>query len=164
MSDATAPSITPEHYRTTLGHFCTGVTIVSAMSDGAPVGFTCQSFSALSLEPALILICPGKTSSSWPKIEAAGHFCVNVLSEEQEELCRGFAMSGADKFAGIGWTPAPSTGAPLLHGALAWVECRLDSVQDGGDHVVAIGRVLEMGSSPGAPLLFYRGGYGRFAV
>ncbi|MHB8467393.1 MAG: flavin reductase family protein, partial [Acidimicrobiales bacterium] len=135
MSDATAPSITPEHYRTTLGHFCTGVTIVSAMSDGAPVGFTCQSFSALSLEPALILICPGKTSSSWPKIEAAGHFCVNVLSEEQEELCRGFAMSGADKFAGIGWTPAPSTGAPLLHGALAWVECRLDSVQDGGDHV-----------------------------
>ncbi|MHB8465550.1 MAG: flavin reductase family protein, partial [Acidimicrobiales bacterium] len=72
--------------------------------------------------------------------------------------------SGADKFAGIGWTPAPSTGAPLLHGALAWVECRLDSVQDGGDPVGAIGRVLEMGSSPGAPLLFYRGGYGRFAV
>lgn len=164
MTDASAPPIASEHYRATLGHFCTGITIVTAMADAEPVGFTCQSFAALSLDPPLVLICPGKASMSWPKIEETGHFCVNVLGEDQEELCRGFAKSGADKFAGIGWTAGGATGAPILTGALAWVECALDSVQAGGDHVIAIGRVLEMGVHEGAPLLFYRGGYGRFAV
>jgi 3-hydroxy-9,10-secoandrosta-1,3,5(10)-triene-9,17-dione monooxygenase reductase component len=164
VTDAAAPPIAPEHYRATLGHFCTGVTIVTAAVDGAPVGFTCQSFTALSLDPPLVLICPGKASTSWPRIEAAGHFCVNVLGEDQEEVCRVFATSGADKFAGIGWRTGPSTGGPLLTGALAWIECRLDSIQEGGDHVIAIGRVLELGVHEGAPLLFYRGGYGRFAI
>jgi flavin reductase (DIM6/NTAB) family NADH-FMN oxidoreductase RutF len=164
VTDATAPPISPEHYRATMGHFCTGITIVTAIDQGEPVGFTCQSFAALSLDPPLVLVCPGKLSSSWPRIEAAGHFCVNVLGDDQEEVCRGFAMSGADKFAGIGWTPSAASGSPLITGALAWVDCRLDSIQDGGDHVIAIGRVLEMGVHEGAPLLFYRGGYGRFEV
>jgi 3-hydroxy-9,10-secoandrosta-1,3,5(10)-triene-9,17-dione monooxygenase reductase component len=158
------PVISQEHYRASLGHFCTGVTIVTAHGDDGPAGLTCQSFSALSLDPPLILVCPGKSSSSWPKIEAAGAMCINVLAEDQEELCRGFATRGADKFAGVGWQPGPFTGAPVLTGALAWVECRIEAVHEGGDHVIAVGRVLDLGTSEGRPLLFYRGGYGRFDV
>jgi 3-hydroxy-9,10-secoandrosta-1,3,5(10)-triene-9,17-dione monooxygenase reductase component len=163
-ASADASPIASEHYRATLGHFCSGVTVVTSRLDGVPVGFTCQAFSALSLDPPLVLICPGKSSSSWPKIEASGHFCINVLGEGQEELGRVFATSGADKFEGIGWTPGSATGAPKLADVLAWIECRIDSVQDGGDHSIVIGRVLEMGFQAGAPLLFFRGGYGRFAV
>jgi flavin reductase (DIM6/NTAB) family NADH-FMN oxidoreductase RutF len=161
MTDA-EPVIGQEHYRATLGHFCTGVTIVTAVGADGPAGFTCQSFSSLSLDPPTVLVCPQKASSSWPRIEAAGHFCVNVLDEGQEELCRAFAKSGADKFSGVGWTPA-GTGSPILTGVLAWMDCRLDSVLDGGDHLIAIGRVLELKvANPGKPLLFYRGGFGRF--
>jgi 3-hydroxy-9,10-secoandrosta-1,3,5(10)-triene-9,17-dione monooxygenase reductase component len=159
-----AAAISPEHYRATLGHFCTGVTIITAAGDDGPAGFTCQSFSALSLDPPLILICPGRGSTSWPKVEAAGAFVVNVLAEDQEDLCRGFAMKGVDKFAGVGWSPAAASGAPIIHDCLAWIECRLDGVLDGGDHVIAVGRVLEMQATTGRPLLFYRGGYGRFEV
>jgi 3-hydroxy-9,10-secoandrosta-1,3,5(10)-triene-9,17-dione monooxygenase reductase component len=153
-------AIAPEHYRATLGHFCSGITIVTAAGNDGPSGFTCQSFSALSLDPPLILLCPGKGSTSWPKIEAAGSFCVNILAEDQEELCRGFAMRGSDKFAGIGWTPGLSTGAPVIAGSLAWIECQLEATHDAGDHVVAVGRVLEMKAHDGRPLLFFRGGYG----
>lgn len=158
------PVVAPEHYRATLGHFCTGVTIVTAVADRSPAGLTCQSFSALSLDPPTVLVCPGKGSTSWPRIESAGAFCVNVLAEDQEELCRGFAMKGADKFAGVGWTPGPFTGAPVITGSLAWIECRLEQVHDAGDHVIAVGQVLDLKSSAGRPLLFFRGGYGRFDV
>jgi 3-hydroxy-9,10-secoandrosta-1,3,5(10)-triene-9,17-dione monooxygenase reductase component len=166
VTDTTAPSIPPERFRTVLGHFCTGITIVTARDATGPVGMTAQSFTALSLDPPLILLCPGKASSSWPRIEAAGAFCVNVLGEEQEELCRGFAVAGADKFAGVGYSAAPHSGSPLLTGAIAWVDCRLDALYDGGDHVIAVGRVLDLGveSEAAKPLLFYRGGYGRFEV
>lgn len=163
--DRTAdPIITPEHYRATLGHFCSGVTIVAANGDDGPAGFTCQSFSALSLDPPLVLVCAGKSSTSWPRIEATGAFCVNVLGEDQEELCRGFATRGADKFAGIGWTPGPLTGSPVITGALAWIECRIQEIHDAGDHVIVVGRVLDLAAGDGRPLLFYRGGYGRFEV
>ena len=165
MTESTAPPISPEHFRAVLGHFCSGITVITAVDDEGPVGLTAQSFSSLSLDPPLVLVCPAKSSSSWPRIEAAGAFCVNVLGEDQEELCRGFAMRGADKFAGVGYSPAPHTGSPLLSGALAWIDCRLEALHDGGDHLVAVGRVLDLGSSDGTrPLLFYRGGYGRFTV
>src|ERR1700730_17983759 len=124
------PVITAEHYRTPLGHFCSGITVITAAADDGPAGMTCQSFCALSLDPPLILVCPGKSSASWPRIEAAGHFAVNVLAEDQEELCRGFAAKGGDKFAGVGWSAGPFTGAPVLAGALAWMECRLEQPQD----------------------------------
>jgi 3-hydroxy-9,10-secoandrosta-1,3,5(10)-triene-9,17-dione monooxygenase reductase component len=166
VTDTTAPSIPPERFRAVLGHFCSGITIVTAVDATGPTGMTAQSFAALSLDPPLILVCPGKTSASWPRIEAVGSFCVNVLGEDQEELCRGFAVSGADKFAGVGYQAAPHTGAPLLNGALAWVDCRLDAIYEGGDHIIAVGRVLDLGvhNEAGKPLLFYRGGYGRFEV
>jgi flavin reductase (DIM6/NTAB) family NADH-FMN oxidoreductase RutF len=155
----------PEHFRAVLGHFCSGIVVVTATDADGPTGLTAQSFSSLSLDPPLVLVCPAKTSTSWPRIEAGGSFCVNVLAEDQEELCRGFAMRGADKFAGVGYAAAPHSGAPLLAGALAWIDCRLDTVHEGGDHVIAVARVLDMGVSDGGrPLLFYRGGYGRFEV
>jgi 3-hydroxy-9,10-secoandrosta-1,3,5(10)-triene-9,17-dione monooxygenase reductase component len=166
VTDTTAPPIPPERFRAVLGHFCTGITIVTSRDADGPAGMTAQSFTALSLDPPLVLVCPGKSSSSWPRIEAAGAFCVNVLGEDQEELCRGFAVAGSDKFAGVGYVAAPHTGSPLLTGALAWVDCRLDAIHDGGDHVIAVGRVLDLGveTETGKPLLFYRGGYGRFEV
>ncbi|HEY2427556.1 MAG TPA: flavin reductase family protein [Acidimicrobiales bacterium] len=158
------PLITPEHYRATLGHFCTGITIVTAHGEGGPAGLTCQSFSALSLDPPLVLVCPAKSSTSWPSIEAAGAFCINVLADDQEELCRGFATRGGEKFSGVGWSPAPFTGSPIIAGALAWIECRLEVLHDAGDHLIAVGRVLDLKAREGRPLLFFRGGYGRFDV
>ena len=149
-------------FRQVLGHFATGVTVVSAMEDGAPVGFTCQAFTSLSLDPPLVALAAAKSSTSWPRMVRAGAFCVNVLEERQEEVARSFAVSGADKFAGVAWHPGPS-GTPILDGVLAWVECELVTVHDAGDHELVSGRVLELGTGTGGPLLFFRGAYGRFA-
>jgi flavin reductase (DIM6/NTAB) family NADH-FMN oxidoreductase RutF len=149
-------------FREVLGHFPSGVTIVTAMDAGEPVGFTCQAFTSLSLDPPLVALAPGKSSTSWPRIAAAGAFCVNILAEEQEALCRDFAVSGGDKFAGIGWRPA-ANGAPLIQGVLAWVECSFVRSHDAGDHELVIGLVEDMGvRTGGRPLVFYRGGFGRF--
>jgi 3-hydroxy-9,10-secoandrosta-1,3,5(10)-triene-9,17-dione monooxygenase reductase component len=148
-------------FREVLGHFATGVTIVTAMEGTEPVGFTCQAFSSLSLDPPLVALAPGKSSTSWPRIAAAGAFCVNILAEDQEALSRDFAVSGGDKFVGVGWRPAPN-GAPLLDGALAWVECDLELVYDAGDHELVVGRVRGTGVNRGRPLVYYRGGFGRF--
>jgi 3-hydroxy-9,10-secoandrosta-1,3,5(10)-triene-9,17-dione monooxygenase reductase component len=149
-------------FREVLGHFATGITIVSALEEGQPVGFSCQSFAALSLDPPMVVLAPARTSTSWPRIRAAGAFCVNILSEHQEAVCRAFAISGGNKFAGIGWRPG-ITGAPMIDGSLAVVECELGEIFEGGDHEIVTGLVvgLEVGES-GGPLLFYRGGFGRF--
>lgn len=158
-----AASFDGARFRQVLGHFCTGITVVTAMHEGEPVGFTAQSFTSLSLDPPLVLVCPAKSSSSWPRISAVGSFCANILADDQEAVCRAFATRGADKFRGIGWTAAPGTGSPLLTGALGWVDCRIEVEHDGGDHIVAVGRVVDMGvAAEGRPLLFYRGGYGSF--
>ena len=134
-----------------------------ASADG-PVAMSANSVTSVSLEPPLILFCPDKSSTSWPRIESAGTFCVNVLAEDQEELCRTFATKGTDKFAGVGWSPGPFTGAPVLAGGLAWMECRMEQLHDAGDHAIVVGRVLDLQSRDGRPLLFFRGGYGRFEV
>jgi 3-hydroxy-9,10-secoandrosta-1,3,5(10)-triene-9,17-dione monooxygenase reductase component len=148
-------------FREVLGHFASGVTVITAIEDGEPVGFTCQAFTSLSLEPPLVALAPAKDSTSWPRIAKAGTFCVNILADDQEALCRDFAVSGGDKFRGIGWRPAGS-GAPVLEGALAWVECAFVRSHDAGDHELVVGRVLDLGVGPGRPLLYYRGGFGRF--
>ena len=164
LEDPGAPTIDAARYKQVVGHFASGVTIVAAVDGGEPVGFTAQSFIGLSLEPPLVLVSAQKTSSTWPRISAAGAFCVNVLREDQEDMCRVFATKGADKFKGIGWRPG-STGAPVLNDALAFIECSLENELDGGDHIIAVGRVADLGVSDhdGGPLLFYRGGFGRFA-
>jgi 3-hydroxy-9,10-secoandrosta-1,3,5(10)-triene-9,17-dione monooxygenase reductase component len=146
-------------FKEALGHFATGVTVVTALEDGQPVGFTCQAFSSLSLDPPLVALAPAKTSTSWPRIARAGAFCVNILSEHQEALSRTFSVSGGDKFTGVGWHPG-QTGAPVLTGCLAWVECELGLIHDAGDHELVTGRVVDLGVAGGRPLLFYRGGFG----
>jgi len=148
-------------FREVLGHFATGITIVTANEEGVPVGFSCQSFAALSLDPPMVLLAPAKSSTSWPRIAQAGAFCVNILGEHQEAVCRAFAVSGGDKFDGVDWTPGV-TGAPILAGSLAHVECTLEAIYEGGDHELVTGLVVSMGSSDGTPLLFYRSGFGRF--
>ena len=158
-----APTFDSARLKQVMGHFCTGVTIITAVDGDDPVGFVVQSFQSLSLDPALVLFSAQKTSSTWPRIQAAKEFCVNILAEDQEALCRSFAASGSDKYRGVGWTPGPATGAPVLNGILGWVEARITEEIDGGDHVIAIARVLDLKlEHEGRPLLFYRGGFGRF--
>jgi len=146
-------------FRTVLGHFCTGVTVITGSGPDGPVGFACQSFAALSLDPPLVLFCPAKSSGSWPGIEASGHFGVNVLGADQQDVSTVFGSRGVDKFASIAWRPAAS-GAPLIDGVLTWIDCAIETVHDAGDHYIVVGRVTELGhAEPVRPLLFYRGRY-----
>jgi 3-hydroxy-9,10-secoandrosta-1,3,5(10)-triene-9,17-dione monooxygenase reductase component len=163
---AAEPVVGSQLLRSVLGRFCTGVTVVSAVTEtGTPVGFACQSFSSLSLDPPLVSFSVARGSASWPRIARAGAFCVSVLAADQLAACRAFAVSGAtgaDKFAGLDWSPAPGSGAPRLAGALAWVDCAIQAVHTGGDHLIVVGRVqaLAVGREEAGPLLFYRGGFG----
>jgi flavin reductase (DIM6/NTAB) family NADH-FMN oxidoreductase RutF len=159
--EGSSPNFDTARFREVLGHFATGVTIVTATDEGEPVGFTCQAFTSLSLDPPLVAIAPGKTSTSWPRIARAGEFCVNILAEPQEALSRDFAVPGGDKFTGVGWRPG-RTGAPILDGVLAWIECRFLRAHDAGDHEIVLGLVLDMGVNKGRPLVFYRRGFGGF--
>jgi 3-hydroxy-9,10-secoandrosta-1,3,5(10)-triene-9,17-dione monooxygenase reductase component len=149
--------------REVLGHFVSGIVVVTAACPTGPLGFTCQSFASLSLDPPLVSFAPARTSSTWPRIRDAGAFCVNVLSADHQEVSVGFARSsrdGVDKFAGVPWRPSPS-GAPVLDGVSAWIDCTLWNEYDGGDHTIAVGRVLDLGAAPDRlPLLYYRGRYG----
>ena len=148
------------HFRQLLGHFATGVVVVTAIDDGRPVGLTCNSFTSVSLEPPLVSFCPSKSSATWRSMREHGTFCLNVLSEHQESLSRQFAQRGDDRFATVAWAPA-SSGAPALAEALAWIECELVAEHDGGDHTIAVARVtaLRAASDGQAPLVFYRGQY-----
>ena len=132
------------------------------MSDGGPVGLAVNSFTSVSLAPALVGFCVGLTSATLPKLRAARTFCVNILAEDQEALSRTFARHGTDRFQGVGWRPAPS-GAPILAGVLGWIDCTMEAEYEAGDHVIVVGRVRELDLlHEGRPLVFYRGGYGRF--
>lgn len=148
-------------FRDVLGRFATGVAVVTAMSDGEPVGMTCQSFSSVSLSPPLVLFCPARTSRAWPLIQRAGSFCVNLLADGQHELSDVMATKGVDKFADIGWEPTPRTGSPLLKGVLGFVDCTIHAVHEAGDHYVVLGRVQELESYDEVtdPLLYYEGRY-----
>lgn len=156
--------IEPTEFRSVLGQFGSGVVAVTATVDDEPAGMTCQSFVSLSLEPPLVAFCPARTSTTWPRIARAGRFCVNVLAADQVELCRQFARSGSDKFAGVIWRAGPD-GSPVLDGVLAWIECELHDVLDGGDHHLVLGRVRHLArtGSQRAPLLFHASTFGRFA-
>ncbi|MEV6258842.1 3-hydroxy-9,10-secoandrosta-1,3,5(10)-triene-9,17-dione monooxygenase reductase subunit [Nocardia sp. NPDC051929] len=153
--------IDPARFRETLGHFCTGVTVVTAIHNGKAYGFTCQSFASVSLEPPLILFCPRRSSRSWLHIEQAGSFCVNVLSREQEKLSAHFGTAGDRGFESVAWRPAP-TGSPALDHALTWIDCTIETIHNAGDHHIVVGRVFavrEPAIPQERPLLFYRGTY-----
>lgn len=158
-----AESFDPRHFRRVLGNFPTGVVVITAVdTSGQPAGMAVGSFTSVSLDPALVAFLPDKSSTSFPKIREAGRFCVNVLTHEQETVCRTFATRGADKFASLGWRPGP-TGSPILDGVLAWIDCDLESVTEAGDHYIVLGRVRALEApEPALPLVFFQGGYGRF--
>jgi 3-hydroxy-9,10-secoandrosta-1,3,5(10)-triene-9,17-dione monooxygenase reductase component len=160
--DVLAPD--PAAVRTVLGHFATGVAIITAQDGDEPVGMACNSFTSVSLEPQLVLFCAAKSSSTWPRIQSARGWAANILADDGEQVCRLFAEKGADRFAHIAYSTG-RTGAPLLEAAIAFVDCETLAEHDAGDHVIVVGRVVELGYNPeGRPLLFYRGGYGRFEV
>ena len=147
-------------FRDVLGRFASGVTVVTSISGGAPVGLTCQSFSSVSLNPPLVLFIPAKTSRAWPAIQRSGKFCVNFLSADQAELSNQMASRGVDKFGDVTWTPAPATGSPMIEGTLGYVDCQIHHVHEAGDHYVVIGRVLDLAVHDAEqPLLFFEGKY-----
>ena len=147
-----------ERFKYVVGHFVTGVAVITAQGDDAPLGFTCQSFGSLSLEPMLVSFAAQVQSRSWPLINRVGRIGISILSTGQESLARGFAMSGPNKFVDVEWSPSPH-GAPLLAGALAHLDGEVVSVTTHGDHDVAIVAVDFAQSHPGSPLLFFRGGF-----
>ncbi|RAJ81516.1 flavin reductase (DIM6/NTAB) family NADH-FMN oxidoreductase RutF [Streptomyces sp. PsTaAH-137] len=156
--DERAP-VDPAEFRRVLGTFASGVTVITATGPDGPAGFACQSFASLSLDPPLVAFMVARTSTTWPRIARAGTFCVNVLAAEQSELCRGFAVSGADKFAGVSYDAAPVSGSPRIDGAAAWIDCTIHAVHTGGDHLIVVGRItaLSAPTPPVSPLLFHRG-------
>ena len=147
-------------YRDTMGQFGTGVVVVAGLEAGELVGFAAQSFVSLSLAPPLIAVCPAKTSTSWPRLRAAGTFCVNVLAAEQRDVSEAFAQPG--EAASTPWTPGAASGMPILRGVIAYVECALAAEHDAGDHTVVVGEVLgfETLREDARPLLYFRGDYG----
>lgn len=152
--------ITAREFRDVLGCYPTGVCVITALGEhGRRHGLVVGSFTSVSLEPPLVGFFPGKQSSTWRAIEAAGRFCVNVLGADQLETCRRFALKGDDKFDGLICGTSPS-GQPLLDDAVAWIDCAIERIIEVGDHWFVTGAVEALGAADrGNPLLFYRGGY-----
>ena len=151
-------------FRQVLGQYPTGVCVVTATeATGGGVGMVVGSFNSVSLDPPLIAFFPDKRSSTWKRIESSGSFCVNILSADQEHLCRRFAARIEDKFDGVDFRLADS-GSPVIRGAVAWIDCDIEFVHEAGDHFIVLGRVRALDiEDPSLPLLFFQGGYGRFA-
>lgn len=161
-AEAPIPTIDAALFRAALGHFATGVTVITTVHDGEPWGLAVNSFTSVSLDPPLVAFCAAHSSTTWPHIQASGRYCVNVLAEDQESVCRVFAAKGADKFRDIDWTPSPA-GSPVIDDALTWLDCSIEVEHEAGDHAIVVGRVHDLGMAEGGrPLLFFRGGYGRF--
>lgn len=150
-----------DDFRRVLGHFASGVTIVTTCDgDGRPAGLTVSAFCSLSLDPPLVLVCVDHKSQSYPALRDAGRFAVNVLRREQEEASRRFASTRLDKFDGVPHTLS-ALGLPLLDDALAHIECTTVTQHAQGDHTIFIGRVERALTSTGEPLLYHRGRYAR---
>jgi len=152
------PSIDPLWFRRILGQVPTAVTVVTASTAEGPAGMVVGTFVSISLNPALVGMFLDGGSSSWPRIEQAGSFTANVLADDQRDLCARFARRGGDKFEGLTWTKS-SLGNPVLPGVTGWIDCRLQEVHEIGDHVLAVGRVVDLGAAgERLPLVFHRGG------
>lgn len=146
------------HFRDVLGHYPTGVCVVSARdAEGAPIAMVVGSFTSVSLDPPLVGFLPARSSATWPHIRSAGRFCVNVLAADQAVLCRQVSARGPGRLDGIEWTAAP-TGGMVIAGALAAIDCELHEIHEAGDHDFALGRVLGLQIlRDDAPLIFHRG-------
>jgi flavin reductase (DIM6/NTAB) family NADH-FMN oxidoreductase RutF len=149
----------PREFRNALSTFATGVTIVTTMTaEGVPIGLTCNSFSSVSLSPALVLWSLSLRSPNLSNFLQAPHFAINVLAADQRELSHRFAQSMANKFDGVAWKSG-AVGVPLMDGAAAHLECRNETRYYSGDHVIFIGHVLHYAYRDCAPLMFWRGHY-----
>ena len=152
--------VTPEQMRAAMGHFATGVTVVTGLDGDEPVGFACQSFASVSLNPPLVLFCADHRGRTWPLIRASGRFTVNVLGEEQVEMCNRFGSQRGRRFEGLDWTRS-RWDTPSLPLTLMRVHAEVEDVHTAGDHDVVIGRVRELESPrTDPPLLFFRGSFG----
>jgi len=153
-------TVEPDRFRTVMGHFATGVAVVTVDTPGGPQGLTVNAIASLSLEPLLVLVCFDNGARTLPEVRRAGRFGVNVLAAGQQHLARRFASKHPAKFAEVPHTV--HDGIPVLDGALAWVGCALDRLVPGGDHTIGIGVVqaAELGAPDAEPLVWFRGGYG----
>ena len=157
------PAIDGATFRRVLGHYPTGVCVVTAVRPGSgPVGLAVGSFTSASLDPPLVAFFPDKGSRTWPQIEAAGRFCVNILARDQQDLCRRFSAKTDDKFVGLDYDLSEG-GSPVLRDVVAWIDCTVHAVHEAGDHWIVLGQVCEFDiAKPDLPLLFFRGRYGDF--
>jgi flavin reductase len=161
-----AHEVSPGDFREALGLFATGVTVVTATDGDVLHGMTANAFASLSLEPLLVLVCVDRAAGLHELLPAAESFAVTVLADDQVDEAVWFAAprrpSGRDQFDGVAWRPAPVSGAPVLEHGLAFVDCRLGDMHEGGDHSIVVGEVVELGLLRVAdPLLFYAGEYRR---
>lgn len=157
-------TIDPAIFRQVLGSYPTGVSVITACDgEGSPAGMVVGTFTSVSLDPPLVGFLPDKKSTSWPLIEAAGRFCVNVLASDQQAVCRQMAAKGAEKFSGLE-VRISDHNLPVIEGSIARIECTIHSVTEAGDHWFVLGNVLSMETTrEDDPMLFHRGRYGGFA-
>ncbi|WP_137897205.1 flavin reductase family protein [Sphingomonas sp. 2SG] len=159
MTDIISSDIDPRTFRDVLGCYPTGVSVITSALQGVRLGLVVGSFTSISLDPPLVGFFPGKGSRSWPLIEQSGRFCVNVLAGHQIDICKHFASKIDDKFADLTHGQSPS-GLPIIDEAVAWIDCRIERVQEIGDHYLVVGAVEAMsGSDLHQPLVFLRGAY-----
>jgi flavin reductase (DIM6/NTAB) family NADH-FMN oxidoreductase RutF len=145
--------------RRVMGHFATGVTVITSLrSSGELHGLTANAFTSVSLTPPLVLVCVDKKAESYPCFEESGVFTVNILADDQEDLSRKFAVSGGNKFVDISYRRG-ANGAPILNGTLGYIECKVVSTYEGGDHTIYLGEIEQAETRDARPLLFFRGGY-----
>jgi flavin reductase (DIM6/NTAB) family NADH-FMN oxidoreductase RutF len=174
LLDGNGDGVTPDAFRTVLGHFATGVAIMTSMADDHPHGMTANAVTSVSLDPPLVLVCVDRTAVMAGVVEKAGAFALSFLSDDQEEVSQWFAdptrPDGGDQFDGVA-TLTATTGSPILEGSHAWVDCRRWATYDGGDHVIVVGEVVALGhpdtpvdGPTTSPLLYHQGRYARLAT
>lgn len=154
-------AIEPAHFREALGHYASGITVITSHVDDEPIGFTCQSFYSVSVNPPLVSFGVMSSSASYPKIRQAGRFAVNILSGEQAAISNQFARRGTDKWHGVQWQASP-LGNPILAGSLHWLDCEIHAEHAAGDHLIVIGEVKALNlqqTTAAQPLLYFKGQY-----
>lgn len=159
-------AIEPLHFRQALGHYASGITVITSSIDGEPIGFTCQSFYSVSMSPPLVSFSVMSNSASYPQIRTAGRFAVNILSGEQVSVSDQFARRGTDKWRGIEWQPSP-LGNPIIAGSLHWLDCEIHAEHVAGDHLIVIGEVKALNlqeATARQPLLYFKGQYRNLAA
>ncbi|WP_370302232.1 flavin reductase family protein [Pseudooceanicola sp.] len=153
--------VDPLMFRNVMGTFATGVAVVTSVADGVDHGMTMNALTSVSLEPCMLLICPRRGSATGRAISESGHFVVNILTSDQNDLSSQFMGNFEDRFEGV--DVESSYAGPMLAGALAHIGCRVSNIHTAGDHDIVLAEALFCNGSEGSPLLFFKGGLGGFA-